>query len=448
MPRPLERLQEGTFDVLVIGGGVLGVLTAREAARSGLRTALVERAELAAGASGATLRILHGGLRYLASGNIARARRCSRALASWHRSSPRLVDPLPVLVPGIPASGLAALPVRAGLRLAAFLVRPTTSPDGPDRRSGSGADLRGRQLPVTLSGRELAARLPALAETGVEGGVLFRDGLLRSAREPVREARRESERLGATTAEHVEVRGPLRTRTGGLTGVTAVDLRAGGEIEIRARAVVNATGASAPDLARILCPEDRWSRPAPIRSLNVLVEAPELREILSGTAVALASPAERSGTGAARGRRRILVVPRRDRVALGTAHLPLGADPERAALRFVEEVNEAWSGPPVSTSAIRELEVAPLASERGRGGGRELLTSPVWREHGETGESVLISVQTDKYTTAPLLAARIVARVTRTLERKSSGSVRGSVSERRSSPAPASTPAAGPADGG
>jgi len=44
MPRPLDRLQEGTFDVLVIGGGVLGVLTAREAARSGLRTALVERA--------------------------------------------------------------------------------------------------------------------------------------------------------------------------------------------------------------------------------------------------------------------------------------------------------------------------------------------------------------------------------------------------------------------
>src|SRR3954447_14990443 len=95
----LARLADETFDVLVVGGGITGAGVALDAAARGLRTALVERDDFAAGTSSRSSKLVHGGLRYLSQGDY---RLVGQALVDRQRllrNAPHLVRPLPFLVP-------------------------------------------------------------------------------------------------------------------------------------------------------------------------------------------------------------------------------------------------------------------------------------------------------------------------------------------------------------
>ena len=81
MKRNLERLANQTFDVLVIGGGIHGAIAAWDAALRGLRVALIERGDFGSATSQNSLKIIHGGLRYLQDGNLARIRTMARERA-------------------------------------------------------------------------------------------------------------------------------------------------------------------------------------------------------------------------------------------------------------------------------------------------------------------------------------------------------------------------------
>ena len=99
MNRDLSRLAGGTHDLLVVGGGIHGACIAWDAALRGLQVALVERDDFGAATSANSLRIVHGGLRYLARGDLRRMRESIRERSALLRIAPGLVEPLPVLVP-------------------------------------------------------------------------------------------------------------------------------------------------------------------------------------------------------------------------------------------------------------------------------------------------------------------------------------------------------------
>ena len=103
----LELLgDEGTVDILVIGGGVTGAGIALDAAARGLRTVLVERQDLAFGTSRWSSKLVHGGLRYLASGKVGIAHESAveRGILMQH-TAPHLVRPVPQLIPLSPSIG-------------------------------------------------------------------------------------------------------------------------------------------------------------------------------------------------------------------------------------------------------------------------------------------------------------------------------------------------------
>src|ERR1051326_1547228 len=115
MQRSLDALQSTAFDLLVIGGGILGASVARDAALRGLRVALVERGDWGGGTSSNSLRIIHGGLRYLQHLDLRRMRESIRERSMWLRIAPHLVEPPPVLVP-TPGWGIRGKPaLRAAL---------------------------------------------------------------------------------------------------------------------------------------------------------------------------------------------------------------------------------------------------------------------------------------------------------------------------------------------
>src|SRR5881396_902335 len=98
MTRDLDRLTDSTFDLLV-GGGIYGLAIAYDAAQRGLQVALIERDDFGSGASFNHLRTIHGGLRYLQTLDVARARESVRERRTMARIAPQAVRPLPFAVP-------------------------------------------------------------------------------------------------------------------------------------------------------------------------------------------------------------------------------------------------------------------------------------------------------------------------------------------------------------
>src|SRR5829696_8495986 len=99
MKRNLERLANQKFDILVVGGGIHGAITAWDAALRGVSVALIERGDFGCATSQNSLKTIHGGLRYLQDGNLARIRTMARERTTWMKIAPHLVHPLTCLMP-------------------------------------------------------------------------------------------------------------------------------------------------------------------------------------------------------------------------------------------------------------------------------------------------------------------------------------------------------------
>src|SRR5437660_2437353 len=127
--KPRARLEGQNFHVVVIGGGINGVAMARECARSGKRTLLVEQNDFASGVTSRATRIIHGGLRYLEHGEIGLVRESLRERERLLRERSHLVHPMHFLVLLNEQSQRSALKVRAGLWLYRRFAGKRTSPD-------------------------------------------------------------------------------------------------------------------------------------------------------------------------------------------------------------------------------------------------------------------------------------------------------------------------------
>lgn len=216
----------GVVDLVVIGGGITGTGIALDAASRGLSVVLAEKHDLAFGTSRWSSKLVHGGLRYLASGNIGIARRSAveRGIL-MSRTAPHLVNAMPQLVPLLPAMGR---PARALVRTG-FLAG-----DGLRRLAGTPASVlpRSRRVGVTAA-VDLA---PTVRRAGLDGAFLAYDGqLIDDARLVTAVAR--------TAAQHGAI---ILTRTN-VTGaqgdsVMVTDELTGQTMALRSRAVVNATG--------------------------------------------------------------------------------------------------------------------------------------------------------------------------------------------------------------
>jgi glycerol-3-phosphate dehydrogenase len=237
----LAELADGAaLDLLVVGGGITGAGIALDAASRGLSVALVEKHDLAFGTSRWSSKLVHGGLRYLATGNVGIARRSAveRGILMT-RNAPHLVRAMPQLVPLLPSMGAAE---RALVRFG-FLAG-----DGLRRLAGTPASVLPR------SGRVGVARAVELAPTvrrdGLDGGLLAYDGQLIDDARLVTALARTAAQHGARIFTHVAA--------GGVTGTSAelTDRRSGETLRVAARAVVNATGvwAGAVDTALRLRP--------------------------------------------------------------------------------------------------------------------------------------------------------------------------------------------------
>ncbi|MBL6278569.1 glycerol-3-phosphate dehydrogenase/oxidase [Micromonospora fiedleri] len=243
----LRRLRAERFDVLIIGGGVTGAGAAVDAASRGLKVALVEARDFAAGTSSRSSKLIHGGLRYLEQleFNLVHEALTERGLLAT-RLAPHLVRPVPFLVPLPAGDGVRGLPARIVRR--AYYGAGVAAYDAFAGLFGGG---RGMPLHRHLS-REGARRIfPSLRADGLAGAIRYYDGQVDDARLVVTLARTAAS-LGATVVSSAQAVGLIR-QAREVTGVRIRDLEApAAEFEVQARSVIAATGVWTDDMSRML----------------------------------------------------------------------------------------------------------------------------------------------------------------------------------------------------
>ncbi|TFH00986.1 MAG: glycerol-3-phosphate dehydrogenase/oxidase [Calditrichales bacterium] len=219
----ISRLEEqnNQWDIVVIGGGATGMGTAVDAASRGYQTLLLEQGDFAQGTSSRSTKLVHGGVRYLQQGNISLVLEALKERGILRRNAPHLVHNLPFIVPNYdwwegPFYGV-------GLKIYDMLA---------------GKEGFGRS--EIISKEDTIQHIPTVETDGLNGGVRYYDGQFDDARLVINLASTAS-RQGAAIINYIPVVDFLKN-SGMITGVVARDLESGKEYQIRARAVINATG--------------------------------------------------------------------------------------------------------------------------------------------------------------------------------------------------------------
>ncbi|HEX7035314.1 MAG TPA: glycerol-3-phosphate dehydrogenase/oxidase [Pseudomonadales bacterium] len=218
--RPVAELAGETFDLVVVGGGITGAGVARHAAAAGLRTVLLDADDFASGTSSRSTKLIHGGLRYLAMGDFGLVREGALERKSLHVMAPHLTEPRWMLVPARSRIGRLKLQLGIGLyeRLGAV-------PRADRHRRRNAADL--------------AEAEPLLRRDRLPWACVYREYLTDDARLVLATLRAAAAR-GAETCNYAAV---TALRPGPRDCLVVVSDRCrGGEVELRARCVVNAAG--------------------------------------------------------------------------------------------------------------------------------------------------------------------------------------------------------------
>ena len=217
----INDLSSECFDVLVIGGGITGAGVARDAAMRGLSVALIEAQDLASGTSSRSSKMIHGGLRYLVSGDVAVVKESASERSTLHRIAPHLAQKTPYVIP------TTNLQSKLMLRAALWAY---------ERLGGVARE----DYHEVWSREELAQREPLIERSQLNGAVVYPEFLTDDARLTLATVRSAIDH-GAVVSTYLRA---VNIRREGDFVVNAVSTLPGDqrEVTVRARAVVNAAG--------------------------------------------------------------------------------------------------------------------------------------------------------------------------------------------------------------
>ena len=394
MIRDLPRLAEREFDVLVVGGGIYGLVIAYDAAQRGLSVALVERGDFGSATSFNHLKTIHGGLRYLQSGDLGRMRESIRERRAFARIAPRYVAPLAFAMPTRSSLTRNRLAMAAALAVDALI--------GRDRNDGID---RSRHLPPGRVVGETEARdLFDGTIRAVPSAAVWHDYVTIDGDRLTLAFAKAAANHGAVLANYTEACGPVLNGQR-VAGVNARDSLSGQDLEIRSRVIVNAAGPWGATLFEASRANSHWPL---LKAMNLVTSRP-------GRKAALVAPM--------RGGRALVMLPWRGRTVIGTSESRerRQADDQDARRSevdaFIGEINETFPDLRLSPTDITLVHrgIVPATAD---GGSLSLLGQSRIIDHGGGGGVPgIIYVVGVKYTTARVVAERAVDHVFRHLGR-------------------------------
>ena len=408
MKRDLTPLGEKEFDVLVIGGGIYGVCTAWDAALRGLSVALIERGDFGSATSSNSLKIIHGGLRYLQHADFKRMRESITERRVLMRIAPHLVHPLKCVMPtyGHSLKGKEVMALALWINDVVGLDRNRTLP--PEKALPAGK---------VLSRSECLALIPGVEENGLSGAALWYDCQVYNSERLLISILKSAVDAGAVAANYVEMVDFVK-RDERVLGVTAQDKLSGERFEIRARVVVNNAGPWVNDVLARLNGRQVRTGTRLSSAMNLVVK----RRLFPEYAVGVWSKSRFEDADALvkKGARLYFITPWRDYTVIGTTHDHYDGDPSRFAATeedvaaFLREVNEALPTLQVSRDEVTLVYAGllPIDEAHPSHGDIKLLKHYQIIDHRRRdGLDGLITVVGVKFTTARDVARHTVDRV-------------------------------------
>ena len=288
----IRELADGksVWDMIVIGGGATGLGVALDAASRGYRTLLLEQADFAKGTSSRSTKLVHGGVRYLAQGDVKLVYEALYERGLLLQNAPHLVSVQPFVIPNYSwwnkmfyGIGLTIYDLMAGK----YRFQKTS----------------------LLSRKAVEKLLPNIRKEGLKGGIIYYDGQFDDARLAVNIAQTCAEQ-GGVVLNYMKVSALLKGDAGKVTGVVAKDMESGREYRLQAKSVVNATGVFVNEVLQMDAPkQEPLVRPS--QGVHVVLES----SFLKGD-TALMIPKTPDG-------RVLFAVPWHKHVLVGTTDTPL-----------------------------------------------------------------------------------------------------------------------------
>jgi glycerol-3-phosphate dehydrogenase len=403
MARALAALAGREFDVLVVGGGITGAVTAWDAAQRGLSVALLERGDFGGATSAESLKVVHGGVRYLQHLDVVRVRESSRERRALLRIAPHLVHPMPFVVPTY-GHGMRGPEILA----AAFTILNLLT---ADRNRGLTDPARKVPAARIVSRSRVLEWFPDIEKEGLTGAGVFYDGQMFNPPRLVWAMVRTAARAGAAVANYCDVNA-LVLQGGRVAGVKVEDRLGGDKFEVRARTVVNAAGPYAEAL--LVRSGVRAARSVPFSRDMALVLK---RRFVDGRALALQTRYRDPSAVLTRGPRHLFMVPWRGRTLVGVNSLIWRDEPDRLRVTeaevadFVAEIAEADPKLGLTMDDVALVMAGLLPVEKGdeTSGDVSFGKRPLVVDKARTdGVQGLVSAISNRYTVARGVAERAV----------------------------------------
>ena len=401
MKRDTKQFAGREFDLLVVGAGIYGAALAREAALRGLSVAVADKGDFCSATSANSLKIIHGGLRYLQQADVPRLRESVRERRCLLATAPHLVQPLPC---ALPTRGFA-MRSRAAMTLGLFVNDCLSW----DRNRGLSAEQR---IPAgrLVSRPDWLRIAPDLTDPRFTGAALWHDAIAYNTERLALGMIGSAAHAGAAVANYLEVV-EFQRRDRDVTGAVAVDRVTGQTVRINARATAICTGPwTRETLTRLdgsaTCPDFRLAL-----GVNVILR----RSLVADRAVGLMSRPQ-----GWKGGRLLFFVPWRGRTMVGTYYRIHDGSPDAPVVTgddlaaFLADINSAYPGANLAPGDVAMIHAGllPAGPRPSRSGEPDLLNHYRIVDHGESdGTTGLFTVIGVKYTTARDVAERAIQRM-------------------------------------
>lgn len=378
------------YDLIIVGGGVYGAMLLLEAQKSGLSALLLEKNDFGGATSFNSLRIVHGGLRYLQTMDLPRFRESVRERRWFLSTFPDLVYPLSCLMP-LYGSGLKRPYIfRMALHANDMFSHDRNRGVPPDRWLEAGH---------LIGPEETKGVFPQVDYRGLKGSAVWFDAAMPDSHRIIIEVIRWASELGGTALNYVSVDSTLESR-GRVAGVVAVDTAAGITYEFQGKSVVNAAGPWSREFA------SRAHSDIPVLfsssiAWNVLFSRPAI----SKHALAVAPKRKKSQI--------YFIHPWKDKLLIGTGHAPAGTvsdnphpTPDQIEV-FIQDINQTIPGLDLTEHEIITVLAGQLPVLRANS--TRLTTREQIVDHKKLGgPEGLYSVSGVKFTTARLVAEKTI----------------------------------------
>ncbi|MGN5953657.1 glycerol-3-phosphate dehydrogenase/oxidase [Sphingobacterium lactis] len=375
VPNRTEQLNQikttDKWDIVIIGGGATGLGTAVDAASRGYKVLLIEKYDFAKGTSSKSTKLVHGGVRYLANGDIKLVIGALRERGLLFKNAPHVSSVQSFVIPVY--STFSKLKYLIGLKLYDWLA-------GALRVGNS----------ISLSKKDVVEKLPHIEQKSLHGGVLYYDGQFDDARLAVNLAQTAIEH-GATVLNYVEATGFSKNEQGKINGLTIFDRETQESYEVNAKVIVNATGIFVDDILK-LDTANHKNLVRPSQGSHIVID----QKFLAGKD-ALMIPETSDG-------RVLFGVPWHGKVLLGTTDIPIDQHqieprPMEEEIEFILATAKNYLEPAPTRADILSIYAGlrPLAAPTDKDSGS---TKEISRDHKLIkSESDLITITGGKWTT-------------------------------------------------